>query len=71
VFALPGSAVYEQLFEFREDVGEIYRRLSYDLQRFWDANDDLMHPVRRAFRIAAWSLVGEVLALTLLASGTL
>jgi hypothetical protein len=34
------------------------------------AFDDL-HPVRRAFRVSAWSLVVEVLALTLLASGTL
>jgi hypothetical protein len=71
IFALEGPAVYEQLFEFREDVAEIHRRLAYDLQRFWNANDDLMHPVRRGFRLAAWSLVAEVLALTLLATGTL
>jgi hypothetical protein len=71
VFALRGTALYEQLYEFRDDIAEIHRRLTYDLQRFWDANDDLMHPVRRAFRLAAGSLVVEVLALTLLASGTL
>jgi hypothetical protein len=71
VFSLKGPAVYEELYEFREDVAEIHRRLSYDLQRFWETNDDLLHPVRRAFRVAAWGLVVEVLALALLASGTL
>jgi hypothetical protein len=40
-------------------------------KEFWDANDRLLEPVRLAFRVAAWSLVVEVLALTLLATGTL
>jgi hypothetical protein len=71
VFALKGPAVYEELFAFRDDPDELHRRLAYDLQRFWDNNDDLLGPVRRAFRIAALSLVVEVIALAVLASDTL
>jgi hypothetical protein len=71
VFSLGAPHVYEELFEFRDDAADIHRRLAYDLQRFWDANDRLLEPVRLAFRVAAWSLVVEVLALTLLATGTL
>jgi hypothetical protein len=71
IFALEGPRVYERLYEFRDDTPEIHRRLAYDLQRFWNQNDDRLEPVRRAFRIAAWSLVIEVLALTLLAAGIL
>jgi hypothetical protein len=71
VFALKGPALYEGLFEFRDDIDEVHRRLAYDLQRFWDANDELLRPVRNAFRLAAWALAAEVVALTLLVSGTL
>jgi hypothetical protein len=67
VFALEGPRVYEELYEFRDDAPEIHRRLAYDLQRFWEANDGRLTPVKRAFRVAAWSLVVEVLGLTLLA----
>jgi hypothetical protein len=62
VFALKGPAVYQELYEFREDPDELHRRLAYDLQRFWDSNDRLLGPVRRAFRLAAFSLVAEVVA---------
>jgi hypothetical protein len=71
VFSLNGPEIYEELFEFRLDVAEIHRRLAYDLQRFWDGNDFLLAPVRRAFRLATWTLALEVMALLLLASDTL
>ena len=71
VFALSGPAIYEQLFEFRDDLDEVHRRLAYDLQRFWDANERRLRPARRAFRIAAVALGVEVLALAALVSGTL
>lgn len=71
VFALKGPAIYEELYEFREQPDELHRRLAYDLQRFWDANDELLKPVLRVFRVAAIALVVEVVALALLASGTL
>jgi hypothetical protein len=44
VFSLKGPAVHEELFEFREDPDGLHRRLSYDLQRFWDTNDCLLTP---------------------------
>jgi hypothetical protein len=47
------------------------RRLAYDLQRFWDRNDGRLIPLRRAFQLAAGALVEEIVALTLLVSGTL
>jgi hypothetical protein len=71
VFAVKGPAVYEGLFDFRDDTPELHRRLSYDLQRFWDANDELLYPVRRAFRVSAYALVVEVIALAFLVSDTL
>lgn len=71
VFALSGSAVYEGLYEFAEDEAEIQRRLTYDLQRFWDDNDSRLSPLIMGFRIAALSLGVEVLALALLVSGKL
>jgi hypothetical protein len=71
VFALNGPEVYEGLYEFRGRVAEVHRRLAYDLQRFWEANDDLLTPVRAAFRVAAFALAVEVVALLLLTSDTL
>src|SRR5688572_6972204 len=35
VFALVGSTVFEALYEFRDDLAEVHRRLAYDLDRFW------------------------------------
>lgn len=71
VFSLNGPELYEQLFEFRNDVAEIHRRLAYELYRRWNANDDLLAPVRSAFRVAAYTLALEVFALLLLTSGTI
>lgn len=34
-----GAKVYEQMYEFRADMAEVHRRLAYDLDRFWEAND--------------------------------
>ncbi len=71
VFSLSGPEIYERLYEFRGDVAELQRRLAYDHQRFWDANDVRLTPVRRAFRIAAYALAAEVFALLVLASDRL
>jgi hypothetical protein len=71
VFALKGPAIYEELYEFRDDLAEVHRRLAYDLQRFWDENDDALHPIRQAFNLAAAGLALEVTALAVLTSGIL
>jgi hypothetical protein len=63
VFAVIGSSVYEELYEFRGELSEVHRRLAYDLDRFWKANDQLMQRVFNAFRLAAWALAAEVVLL--------
>lgn len=70
VFALNGPEVYERLYEFRDQPDEVHRRLSYDLQRFWDGNEARLHGVRRAFTVGVYALGIEVLALALVVTGT-
>lgn len=71
IFSLQGSAVYEKLFEFGDDLPELHRRLAYDLDRFWDENDQTMAKLFRAFRFAALGLAIEVLLLLASVSGTI
>ena len=70
-FSQAGSALYEGLFAYREDLAEVYRRLAYDLDRFWDSNDARMARLFLAFRIAAVALVLEILFLAGLVSGNI
>jgi hypothetical protein len=39
VFAMVGAGLYEGLYEVKDDSAEVYRRLAYQLDRFWKAND--------------------------------
>ncbi len=55
--------MYEELYEFRDDMDEVYRRLAYDLDRFWEANDAAMQPLFSWFRRAAVALGAEVVLL--------
>jgi hypothetical protein len=71
VFAVNGPAVYEGLYEMREDAAEVYRRLAYALNRVHVANEDRLHPLVAALRVAAISLVVEIVGLTLMVSSTL
>lgn len=70
-FALSGRSVFENLYRFRDDMKEVHRRLAYDMQRFWESNDLVLGRLLAAFRIAAASLVVEVVALLAAVSGTL
>ena len=70
-FSLSGPDVYEGLFAFRGDTNEIYRRLAYDLHRFWGANDSRIQPLFGAFQIACACLVVEIVLLATSVSGTL
>jgi hypothetical protein len=49
----------------------VYRRLAYDLNRFWDANDLEMQKLFRAFRLAAGGLAAEIVVLIAMVSDTL
>src|SRR5712691_381348 len=70
-FSVSGRAVLEELYEFRSDVGEIRRRLVYDMERFWETNDRVMQKLFRAFRLASLALVIEVVLLLATVSDTL
>lgn len=71
VFAVIGSRVYEELYEFKDELHEAQRRLTYDLDRFWEANDRTLQRVLWAFRVAAWALAAEVGFLLAALTGTL
>jgi len=67
-----GPVLYEELFAHREDMPEVYRRLTYELDRFWRSSDAKVGWLIRAFAIASVALVVEILALAaLLASNIL
>ena len=63
VFSVAGSGLYEGLFEFRDDMTEVYRRMAYDLDRFWEANDRKLQRLFLAFTVAALALGAEVILL--------
>jgi len=63
VFSLAGSALYEGLFDFRDDMAEVYRRVTYELDRFWESNDVRLQRLFLAFRVAAFALGVEVVLL--------
>jgi hypothetical protein len=71
IFAEAGSGLYEGLYAIRDDIGEVYRRLAYQLDRFWESNDVIILGVSRAFGVAAFALVVEIISLAAILSGTL
>jgi tetrahydromethanopterin S-methyltransferase subunit B len=71
VFAQTGPGLYEDGFLIRDDMPEVYRRLTYQLHEFWKANDAKIERLIRAFAVAAAVLVVEILALAALLGGNL
>jgi hypothetical protein len=53
IFAEAGAGLYEGLYAFRNDMPEVYRRLAYDLDLFWDSNDTKIKWLTRAYTVAA------------------
>ncbi|MQA73948.1 MAG: hypothetical protein GEU88_06330 [Solirubrobacterales bacterium] len=70
-FSPSGSVLYEQLYEFRGHLAEVYRRLAYELDRGWESNERELKRLVGAFRVVALSLIVEVVLLIALLSGTL
>lgn len=70
VFAPAGADVYASFYAAREDLAEVYRRLAYDLDRFWDSNDLEISRAAKASTIAAGALVIETLSLAALLGDT-
>jgi hypothetical protein len=71
VFSLEGSIVFEELYEFRDEMPEVYRRLTYDIDRFWEENDEVLGRLLRWFQVAAVALAAEIMLLLSSLSGSL
>jgi hypothetical protein len=71
VFAESGIGLYEGLYEVRDDIPEVHRRLAYDLERFWESNDGTIVKLTRAYAFAALALVVEIFSLVTLLSGSI
>lgn len=56
-FSLDATTVYEELFEYTNDEGEVHRRLTYWLKDFWEHNQDKIDALGRYFFGAAIALV--------------
>lgn len=69
-FAFIGSRAYEEFYEFRDDMEEVHRRLAYDLDRFWDANNSALHRLLWWFRLAAGALAAEIAILLAALTGS-
>jgi len=66
VFAEAGAGLYEGLYAVRDNMPEVYRRLAYDLDLFWDSNDERIAGLTAAYTVAASALVVEILSLAAL-----
>jgi hypothetical protein len=70
-FALSASDVIENLIEFRDDPGELFRRAADALDRLWERNDTGVYRLGRALSVAVAALGVEVIALAGLLGGTI
>ncbi len=70
-FSPDGTRIYEELYPYRDRLPEVYRRLTYELVRFWVRNDRVLARLLRAFRASAIALGAEVVLLVVLLGGTL
>lgn len=71
IFAEAGTELYEGLYLMRDELSEVYRRLAYNLDRFWKANDRTIIALTRAYSLAAGALVIEILSLVVLLAGSI
>ncbi len=65
-FSEAGAGLYEGLYSVRDDIAEVYRRLAYELDRFWEANNRAIIKLTRTYKVAAGALVAEILSLAVL-----
>jgi hypothetical protein len=57
VFTLNGIRLYETLYAYRDDDGELHRRLAYWLEGYWHDNQAKVDELARWFFAAALGLV--------------
>jgi len=70
-FSEAGAGLYEGLYAVREDIAEVYRRLAYELDRFWDSNNGTITTLTSTYKVAATALVVEILSLAVLLGDTI
>lgn len=63
VFAGAGARAYEDLYEKRDDMPTVYRRVAYELDRFWASNDLQISRLTDAYTLGAVALMLELLFL--------
>lgn len=61
VFCLRASAMYDGLFEHKDDDEALRRRLAYWLEEFWVVNQDMIDSLDRCYTGAAIALVLQLL----------
>lgn len=66
VFAEAGTDVLEGLYPVHRDLGEVYRRLAYNLDHAWKVNDKAIVALSRLYSLATGALVVEILSLVVL-----
>ena len=70
-FSEAGAGLYEGLYAVRRDMAEVYRRLAYELDRFWDSNNATIMRLTGTYKVAAAALVVEILSLAILLGDTI
>lgn len=65
-FSGAGAGLYENLYAVRNDIGEVYRRLAYELDHFWGTNDRAISTLISTYKLAAIALVLEIISLAAL-----
>ncbi len=65
-FSIRGRGLFDRLYEVRDDRAEIYRRLAYDLDRYWSVNNRRIQLLTRAYEIGAGAMILEVLSMVAL-----
>lgn len=60
IFALDAPEAYRALYEFRDDDGEVDRRLAYWLQSFRETNHPTVERLTSAFELAGFALLTEI-----------
>lgn len=61
-FAAAAADFYAGFYDLRDDMTEVYRRLAYDVDILWDANENEIRRLSRTFVLAAGSLIIEVVS---------
>ncbi len=61
VFSVNAPAMYEELYEFREDAVEVRRRLAYWLEGYWRANQEKIDLLGRYYLAAAVALLLQLI----------